>query len=368
MNEVSHYSAFQNPNEPISNSNDFLDFLTGENFSTWFRNKEIRDNIRNGQQYFNELREPNSPSRHSPSSLLKCHRKQFYKQHNSPKETADPKGIFWYGTAFEEQIVIPFLESVVREIGGYVRKSDWVDFSVETDAANLQFKGKTDPLIVDSDGIPIVPIEVKSRTSIESLDSPSRQHRAQIHAYIVGLAEKYQIEPPTGVILYGSRKTLDVKCFNVPFSQNFWNGVVVEWAAEQTKFQIEETLPPADPEQSWECGYCPYRERCGKGSSPVTDSGVDGLVPGFTDYPREKVRKYLEYASDEVLTSALASEFPSLASDFPVKKWACNRCNTTVEWKEIESATNPLCPNCAEDDVLSPLRSPNTISAGGKYE
>ncbi|MFC7137289.1 PD-(D/E)XK nuclease family protein [Halobaculum litoreum] len=244
------------------------------------------------------------------------------------------------------------------EVGGYVRKHDWIDYSTEVDNTELRFKGRTDPLIVDSDSVPIVPIEVKTRKSVESLDSPSPKHRAQLHAYIVGLSRKYEIKPPDGVILYGSRETFDVKTFHIEYSEQFWDEVVVPWAATQTTSLLDENLPPADPEQEWECGYCSYRERCGKGKSPVKDSGAHGFVPGYTEYPHENVEEYLRLFPSAAIPSAIASKFPDLASDHSIQEWSCDRCGYCAEWDAVKSAGEPLCPECAEDDILISLSRP----------
>ena len=39
----------------------------------------------------------------------------------------------------------------------------------------------------------------------------------------------------------------------VEFDQEFWEETVCEWAATQSTYRTEETLPPATPEHGWEC-------------------------------------------------------------------------------------------------------------------
>lgn len=346
----------------VIDSEKFIDQLSGDSFAMWYDDREFRQNIREGQPYFNEPNRSHEPDRHSPSGLLNCHRKQFYRHLCSPKETASPDGIFWFGSAFEEQIVLPFLENIVSEVGGYVRKHDWVDYNTEVDDTELRFKGRTDPLIVDSDSVPIVPVEVKTRKSVDSLDSPSLTHKAQLHAYMVGLSHKYEIRPPDGVILYGSRETFDVKVFHVEYSEAFWSEVVVRWAAAQTEYLTKESLPPAEPEQEWECGYCPYRERCGEGKSPVADGGPYGFVSEYAGYPRENVEEYLRLYPSAALTPTLASKFPDIASKHSIQGWYCGRCGYCVEWDAVKSTGEPLCPQCAETDILTPLTRPEMPS------
>lgn len=362
--ETMKTSPLTDSTQTIPDPAEVLELLSSELFGTWYQNQEFRRNIREGQPYFNGATGSTNPTRHSPSKLLKCHRKQYYNHHNAPEETSDPDGIFWFGTEFEKQLVLQFLDDIAKEVGGFVRKSDWVDFTEEVGSTELQFKGETDPLIVDDDAVPIVPLEVKTRDSVDSLDSPSRIHKAQLHAYIRGLSQKYNIEPPTGVILYGCRKTFRIKCFQVPFSEEFWSEIILEWAGSQTEFLVNELLPPADPEHQWECGYCSYRERCGKGSAPASDYGDKGFVWGFSGYPLKKVKEYLENNPDDELTPALAAKYSELAATYAVQDWLCTQCGTSIDWKQVDSADEPLCPRCAEDNILAPLAQPGTQDAG----
>ena len=338
-----------------------LNEISADRFQDWYRERQHRQNIENGTPYFNGPDRVPDPERHSPSSLLQCHRKVFYRQCNAPAEQPDPDGIFWFGSRFEEDIVFPFLERAVTDPDTYVRNTMWIDTSIETAAGEVRIKGATDPVIVDEDSTPILPIEVKTKSSLDHVDSPNRHHRAQVHAYLVGLSEKYDVDLRDAAILYGGRKSMDLKVFHVEFDDEFWEDVVLEWAREHTQYRLDDELPPATPEYDWECEFCDYRERCGKGETETDGFGPLGLIPLYRDYPRESLRKYLGAHDGAKLTPTTAQEYPALAGEFGVFDWMCSSCGgelswTDVEWKE-DSNTTPICPHCAQKGKLADLRS-----------
>lgn len=337
----------------------FTERITGDRFATWHRQKEWRENLENGQPYFNGTGTVHDPERHSPSSLLQCHRKTMYRQLNAPEEKGDPDGIFWFGTRFEEDLVLPFLQEAVAGDDAFVSNSLWVDYTRETPAGEIRIKGSTDPAIVDTHGTPILPTEIKTKSSVENIDEPSDHHRAQLHAYLVGLNEKYDRDLSRGVLVYGARKTLNITAFEVTFDHKFWTDTVLEWATEHTQYRLGETLPPAEPEYDWECQFCSYRQRCGQGHTSYSDRGPHGLLRGFTGYPRQKLIEYLEANPGEALTPALAQAYPDLAEIYDVTSWYCETCNSQIDGRTVANAGDPLCPRCAERGDLSSLSLPD---------
>ena len=334
--------------------------LAPDAFEQWYREREYRKNIENGTPYFNGPTTDRPPERHSPSQLLQCHRKTAYRRGNAPEEDSDPSGIFWIGSRFEEELAVPFLRDVVAGPGEYVTNSVWIDDTIETRAGSVRIKGETDPVIVDDEGTPMLLTEIKTKRSVDSLESPNEHHRAQVHAYMHGLSEKYDRELTSALLLYASRTTLDVVSFRVEFDSTFWRERVLDWAATQTEYQLEDELPPPAPEQSWECRYCSYRIRCGKETPEHGDYGLDGFVPGVADYPRASVEEHLEAHPDAELTPTLADRYPELAQHHDVARWVCTTCETRVDRDAIEDAESPLCPHCAADGTLSSvsLRTP----------
>ncbi|MFC6723092.1 PD-(D/E)XK nuclease family protein [Halobium palmae] len=324
-------------------------------FNEWYQEREFAQNIRNGTPYFNGPSPVPDPERHSPSNLLQCHRKIYYRQLNAPKEDEDPEGIFWTGRRFEEDIIVPYLQDAVVGEDTYVRNSMWIDTTVETEVGELRFKGSTDPVIVDRESEPLLVTEVKTTTSLDQKTETSTHHRAQVHAYMRGLLEKYDRDVDEAVVIYGDRDSMMVKAFQEPFDVAFWNRVV-EWAVSHTDFRVHDDLPPGTPEQDWECKFCPYRRRCGKTSGPFQDEGPRGFLPLMDTYPREQVVEYLnayEGNSGE-LTPTLAHQYPELAEEYDVREWRCSRCDSGFEWNEVkwdgDTESPPMCPVCLEKD------------------
>lgn len=332
--------------------------LSADRYREWYRERQWRQNIENGQAYFNGPGTVPSPSRHNPSQLLQCHRKMMYRKENAPAERPDPRGIFWFGTKFEEDLLFPFLRQNVTGTDTYVQNSIWIDFTVETTTGELRIKGSTDPVIVDTDATPILPTEIKTKSSVDNITEPNRHHRAQVHAYLVGLTEKFEREVTDAVLVYGSRESLELKTFHIEFNPEFWNEIVVEWAEKHTQYRLDEELPPGDPEYDWECRFCSYRVRCGKSDTDHHDCGPSGLLPGYDDYPRDTVVEYLQDNPTEGLTPSLAREFPDLAKEYEVTNWQCNRCSSKINWDEVDVSGDPLCPNCAERGEISALSLP----------
>lgn len=333
-------------------SGEYADRIDAESFAEWYREREWARNIREGRPYFNGPSPVPPPEKHSPSQLVQCHRKLYYRKANAPAERPEPTGIFWTGTRFEEDVALPYLEHVVGE-DAYVRNSMWVDFTEETDDdRTVRFKGATDPCIVDRESEPLLVTEIKSKEEVDQLEEPNRHHRAQAHAYLRGLSEKYDREVDEAVILYGGRKHLNVRAFSVAFDDAFWREVV-EWAAQQTAYRDDEVLPPADPEYGWECRFCDYRHRCGESDEPYADEGARGFLPGFDDYPRERVREYLRAHDDAVLTPSLIGVYPEIeASD---SRLVCDRCGFIATRSVDSESEQPVCPDCADRGELGVL-------------
>jgi CRISPR-associated exonuclease Cas4 len=341
---------------PQQDAGGLFENLSGDGFADWYRKRQYRRNIRNGQPYFNGMGQISTPERHSPSSLVQCHRKVAYRQLNAPEEQTDPHGIFWFGTKFEEELALPFLQEAVTDEESFVTNSVWVDYTRETKNGEVQVKGSTDPVIVDGEGTPILPTEIKTKSSVDNIDEPNRHHLAQLHAYIVGLNEKYNRDLSHGVLIYGSRKGLDVAVFHVKFDREFWEETVLQWASEHTQYRVDETLPPPNPEYDWECNFCEYKNRCGKGQTDHSDYGPRGLLPDYKGYPREKVIEYLEEHPDESLTPTLARQYPGLVESYDVINWSCSSCDAEIHWEKIDQdTTSPVCPQCAEEGDLSTL-------------
>lgn len=336
-----------------------LNNLSEENFKDWYREREFSENIRKGQSYFNKPGAIKEPRRHSPSQLLQCKRKAIYKRLKAPEESEDPHGIFWIGSRIEEDLVLSYVEDCVAGDDEYVTNSIWVDFLVQTHVGKIRIKGTTDPVIVDELAEPILPFEVKTKQSLEEFHTPDRRHRAQAHAYLKGLSEKYDHRISTAIILYVSRTTLNAKSFKVEFDQEFWKGSVLPWIGDVAAFQLDQELPPAKPEYDWECEYCQYRERCGKGEREFSDYPPGEFLPLF-EYPKQKVIAHLQTHVEATLTPFLADLYPDLAEEFELRDWFCRGCSSTFAFDKISwshrSGRPPKCPCCDNEGEIRFLR------------
>lgn len=136
--------------------------------------------------------------RHSPSKLLQCHREVSYSKENAPKEGDSPQGLFWVGTRFEEDVVVPYLLEAATTDGTYVQNSMWIDTTIETDGASVQVRGVTDPVIVAAEGEPLLVTEIKTTSSLDYLDGSKLHHKAQLHAYLHALTKNMSIRSGMG--------------------------------------------------------------------------------------------------------------------------------------------------------------------------
>jgi CRISPR/Cas system-associated exonuclease Cas4 (RecB family) len=338
--------------------------ISNRHFTEWYQEQQIKQNILEGKAYFNGPSPPKPPDQHTPSKLLQCHRKVSYSRQNAPREDTPPEGLFWVGSEFEEQIIVPFLQDVVTTDSTYVTNSLWVDTEIQTDGPTLHLRGSTDPAIVNSDADPLFLTEIKTTTSVENLTGPKPHHRAQLHAYLYALDQDHDYPIEDGLILYGSRKTLNIKSFHVSFDPEFWD-TVVEWMSTQTQYQDAGELPPANPERDWECNYCSFKHRCGEADTPYSDIGHGGLLPLFDEYDRQNLEEYLEAhsAADAKLTPTLAHKYPELLDEYDAYAWSCPACNSTYEWDAVEwdgvVSNPPVCPSCLDSDEFVTLSGPS---------
>lgn len=331
-------------------------------FNEWYREDQFETNILEGKAYFNGPSPSKDPERHTPSKLLQCHRKASYARKNAPREGTQPEGLFWIGTEFEEQVIVPFLQNITTQ-NTYVTNSLWIDADIIVDETELRVRGSTDPAIVTPDVEPLLVTEIKTTTSLDHLSKPKPHHRAQLHAYLYALDEEYDCSITDGMIVYGSRKTLDIEPFNVEFDSEFW-ARVVDWMQAQTEYEQAGTVPPATPEREWECNYCSFKHRCGQADTPYADTGTDGLLPMFDGYDRQNLQEYLAAHEDRDarLTPTLAHQFPELAAEHGAYDWSCSKCNESYTWDKIDwdgdTESPPFCPACANVGDLVTLAGP----------
>lgn len=330
--------------------------LASADFKSWFRDRQRTQNIEQGKSYFNGPPNPPAPERHRPSLLRRCHRYAYYRRKNAPAETSDPLGLFWFGSEFEEHVIVPFLQDVTPA-SVFVQNSVWVNTSVDHDGEELVVKGMTDPVLVDETGTPLVVTEIKTSSSVEYRTGPSRHHEAQLQSYLFGLNAEHDHNIP-GVVVYTDRESFDFEAFTVDFDPDVWADVVA-WMETQSAYEHRDELPPDDPVERWECEYCDYRARCGQTSEPFNDVGPEGFLTLF-EYPKEAAREHVEAHDDVALSPTLANLYPDLADEYCVNPWKCPSCLTTYHWDTVDWDGDvdepPFCPECLTNDEMVVLR------------
>jgi len=350
------------PNSTVPGMELVVDRISNSEFNEWYAEQQIEANILDGKAYFNGSSPPKDPERHTPSKLLQCHRKAIYARQNAPREDTPPEGLFWIGSEFEGEIIVPFLQDIVPD-ELYVQNSLWIDTTIKAGESDVQLRGSTDPAIVTEDARPVFLTEIKTTTSLDHLSKPKQHHKAQLHGYLYALNDEHDFSITNGLLIYGSRKTLDLKVFPVTFDSGFWE-TIVTWMGTQTEYEENEELPPADPERDWECSYCSFRHRCGQTDTPYSDTGTDGFLPLFEEYDRKNAVEYLDANSDRgaKLTPVLAQTYPDLVEHYGAYDWSCPRCTETWAWDTVDwggdPSNPPLCPACAEDGELMTLSGP----------
>lgn len=342
---------------------ELLERIGQESFTEWRQERTFKKNIREGKPWRNSPSRIRPSRQHTASQLLKCHRKIFYRQLNAPEEEADTAGVLWAGSQIEEQLVLPYLEWL-SDAEQYLRNSIWVEFTVSTAVGEIEIRGSTDPAIVDGESQPLLLSEVKTKRQFYNLDAPDTHHVAQAHAYLYGLSQKHDNQITDAVIIYVARKSLELRAFHVSFDEDFWEDRVVSWATTHSQYRLDEELPPADPEWDWECKFCAYQNRCGKGDADYTDIGPTGFLPLVDAYPQQKVETYLDAHANAgaKLTPTLAHQYPELVGQYEVYNWDCTCCSSTHPWDDVEwdgdVTAPPMCPHCKEEGVPALLRGP----------
>jgi len=326
-----------------ANARDFDAWLAEQNRQ---RNRDDGyDDTRNDPTYIPD------PDDHSPSSLVQCHRRIYYRALNAPAESGQPLGFFDVGHFFEEDRVEPWLADLLeRAADGDVPHVDFDDFDdFDPDDLDLdntvhvtvvedefEISGSTDPVAFHG-GRPLLLVEVKSTKDLQyvrSAGEPDESHLAQAHAYMKGLQAEFDLDaPPLAMFVYGERSSWDVETFLVEFDEAFYRDVVVPWAEQQTDYRSARALPPQEPKEEYECFYCEFRYRCGnapewheatKNDETVAErakfsmgnQNSKGFLP-LAKYPATAVYEHVLTYPDVPLTPSLAYHWPEFVADPP---------------------------------------------------
>ncbi|MFB6152751.1 MAG: PD-(D/E)XK nuclease family protein [Halodesulfurarchaeum sp.] len=338
------------------------DRLEKADFQDWYRERDRRENARQGHFHRNVPTGDPPTDLHFPHTLLQCHRKRRYEEAGAPAETVPPHGRFWMGSRLESELVLPFLADRVAAPDESVTAGIGFEAPVETDAGRLRLRGRTDPVITTADGTVLLPTEVKTKRNVDGGITPGEHHLAQLHAYMQGLSATRDRPVSEAALVYVSRADLAVRTFRVTFDAAFWQERVLPWLRRQTTYRETGDLPPANPEQGWECDRCPFRNRCGEGRHPAGDVGPVGFLPNL-QYPRAAVMDHLRAAPGTRLTPTLARTYPELAASHSVADWHCPVCGSRYEPLDVDSGPGteeaPSCPACRASGDFVTLEGPS---------
>lgn len=352
-------------NEDQPHIQHIIDNITADAWDDWYIDHLRQQTVEEGKPWYLSSAPVPDPEKHTPSRILKCHRKIYYQAHNAPEEDDEPRGIFRFGEYVEREIALPWLITVVRRISAELDRDMYVGNDLDVyydvdapDGTNIWISGDTDPVVLDDTGDPVVPTEVKTFSDPHWI--PKETHIAQIYAYIYGMRERYDADVDRGLLLYFHRKKLYLKVFEIEFDDARWDEILT-WCSEQTEYREKENLPPADPMHDRECKYCSFRHRCGQSNMPHRDVDVDGFIPRH-GYPEQRVREHLSARDDAVLTPTIADMYPDLAEQHPVAPWICPACDAEYAWEQLTSKPSPenppMCPDCASEGRQVEMHGP----------
>ncbi|WP_302083066.1 PD-(D/E)XK nuclease family protein [Salinibaculum rarum] len=364
--------------------------LSAQRFLDWQYSREQQRNLDDGYANRNDPTTKQDGKTHSPSSLLNCHRMNYYQDRGAPEEDPAPYGTFEFGHHFEEMWETFLMQNIIGP-NEFVKNPLHIDF----EEGDIRITGSSDPVLIDKRGKPFLITECKTTGSLHFVkrDGPKTKHKAQMHAYARGMQKKFNLEePPAMCIVYAGRESFDVELFFVDFDVDFWENEVLEHAEEETRYQLMDTLPPAvNDDQQYMCGYCPFSKRCGNykpGPYPTKIEGgengrasniglnadedwgtwigdmdyhfddtiadlvkdgfdeqpVKGFIP-LKQYDEEAVIDHLQAHDDVQLTPTVATQYPWLLNgvnvpdrvvktygEIPkrdVHNWHCSSCENT---------------------------------------
>ena len=194
---------------------------------------------------------PREVGKYYPSEVFNCKRKIFYNwYYYDEREEPLPLGLFSMGKAAEEALF-----KIVKEYYGD-RIESQRGFKLDiTDRVRIQ--GYTDFVLLDENGRVKKVWEIKSVGVLyDKKKEVSLPHRGQLTCYLKAM------KCLDGAVVYIERGNIEkIKEFEVPFDFNFWERIV-SYFKTLNMFIETNTLPPQQPEENWECNYCPFKKKC----------------------------------------------------------------------------------------------------------
>ena len=206
--------------------------------------------------YIKSERKPKSIGRYYPSEIGGCLRKIWF-SYKYPKESE------------ESLLKIFFIGELIHNFVADVLKSDKnpiVELIGEEEPFKLKMKdyiisGRVDDIVLLKSENKKILIEVKSIGNLSGLNNAKTQHKMQLQLYM--FATKIR----EGLVLYVDKKNLKSKVFNIKYDESEALNILERFSMLHN-YLIEDIIPEPEakinPEMSWMCRYCPYREECNK--------------------------------------------------------------------------------------------------------
>ena len=211
--------------------------------------------------YIKSERKPKVIGRYYPSEIGSCLRKIWF-SYKYPKETKDSLlKIFFIG-----ELIHNFVADVFKS-----EKNPSVDLVGEEVPFELKMKdyiisGRVDDIILLKPENKKVLIEVKSIGNLNGIKDAKAQHKMQLQLYM--FATKIR----EGLILYVDKKNMKSKIFNIKYDEGKALSILERFSILHN-YLLDDIIPEPEakinPEMSWMCRYCEYKDECNK---------IDGVV------------------------------------------------------------------------------------------
>ena len=195
-----------------------------------------------------------SIGRYYPSEIAGCMRKTWFSYKNPKKTDVKLMRIFEAGNMLHEFIteVIkseknPEVELIKSELPIQIKEKDFI------------ISGRIDNLVLVKIDNKLALVEVKSTKFLPK--EHKKEHEIQLQLYMKAMG----IE--NGIILYIQKDNLETKSFNIKHDPKMADKII-ERFHELHKSLTENVMPEAeakhDKEKEWMCGYCAWKEECGR--------------------------------------------------------------------------------------------------------
>jgi len=189
--------------------------------------------------------------RYYASELGMCPRKLFF-QYTEPYEIdSETIRIFEVGHVLHD-----WVEKVFNGLEGIKLLENERSVTLISDKTEAVIAGRIDDLIyVEKDKEKII-IDVKTTKSLHYLAGPKKEHKMQVMVYLKAFGLK------KGGILYVQKNDLKTRYFEFEFDNDLVDEIISK--VDYVDRSIKSKIAPSKTEETWQCNYCPFRDKCDK--------------------------------------------------------------------------------------------------------